>query len=267
MSPGPGSVDRGSAGPGSAGPGLTRVSLPDLQRLQRLLETGRLGAPLDPTALQATGLGYLWPALQRYAVLDATALVLLLQAVEAERTQRPVPHLELVWTGPDPLASRARDTSVVVRELFESAQRSVLVAGYSFDHAAEILSPLHRAMRDRGVEASLFVDLSGYANPHVPGDPAQAAADLFLARNWPFGDPRPTLYYDPKNADRATRISLHAKCVVVDEERTLITSANFTDRGQTRNVETGVLIDDSAFARIVAEHWRALVQARAFSTM
>lgn len=39
----------------------------------------------------------------------------------------------------------------------------------------------------------------------------------------------------------------------------LITSANFTDRGQTRNIEAGVLIDDRVFAEELAGHWRQLV--------
>lgn len=45
--------------------------------------------------------------------------------------------------------------------------------------------------------------------------------------------------------------SLHAKCVVVDERWVLVTSANFTDRGQTRNVEVGVLLDDAGFAGVL----------------
>lgn len=244
-----------------SGDGLTRVSLADLTRLHRLVVAGRLPAPVSATALQAAGLGNLHDALAALGPLEAPALQAVLQVAIAERTRRPVPRLDLVWTGPDTHASQARDTAVVVRELFQSARRSVLVAGFAFDHADEILSPLHRVMREHGVEASFFVDLSQYANPQLPGDPAQAAADTFLARNWPFGDPRPALYFDPRNADPRTRVSLHAKCVVVDEQRALVTSANFTDRGQTRNLELGVLIEDSAFARQVVEQWRGLAGA------
>jgi len=49
--------------------------------------------------------------------------------------------------------------------------------------------------------------------------------------------------------------------VVVDDERALITSANFTDRGQERNIEAGVLIEDHVFASELAGHWRQLVNA------
>jgi phosphatidylserine/phosphatidylglycerophosphate/cardiolipin synthase-like enzyme len=54
-------------------------------------------------------------------------------------------------------------------------------------------------------------------------------------------------------------VSLHAKCVVTDERCTLVTSANFTSRGQHRNIEAGVLIEDAPFAKRFLAHWRALV--------
>lgn len=245
--------------PGAPAPalGLTQISLPDLDRLQRLLEVGRLTPPLDSTALQAVGLGNIWPSLTPYAALDRQAFRLLLQAAVAERTQRPVPHLELVWTGPDPHASRARDTAVVVRELFQGAQRSVLVAGFRFSHPESILAPFHAAMTERGVEATLFIDLEQWVDRDRQGD-VEGAVSTFWQRSWPFPGPRPTLYYDPRTADRAERMNLHAKVVVVDELRALVTSANFTDRAQTRNVELGVLIEDPAFSRLVVEQWRAL---------
>lgn len=42
-----------------------------------------------------------------------------------------------------------------------------------------------------------------------------------------IGEPAPRLYYLPENLRPGARASLHAKCVVVDRGRTLLTSANF----------------------------------------
>jgi phosphatidylserine/phosphatidylglycerophosphate/cardiolipin synthase-like enzyme len=198
------------------------------------------------------------------ASLDTSALLAVLRVAVAERTQRPVPRVEHVWTGPDTKASEARDTAVVVRELLASARRSVLIAGFAFDHGKDILAPLHDAMVRHDVQASLFVDLTPYMREAAPGDPGTAAADLFLSQNWPFGDPKPDLYGDRRGSDVACRSSLHAKCVVADGERTLVTSANFTQRGQVRNVELGVLVDDPGFGRQVSDHWLALVAAGVF---
>jgi phosphatidylserine/phosphatidylglycerophosphate/cardiolipin synthase-like enzyme len=55
--------------------------------------------------------------------------------------------------------------------------------------------------------------------------------------------------------------SLHAKCVVIDHRLALVTSANFTDRGQNRNIEAGVTIEDEAFARALERQWANLVEA------
>jgi phosphatidylserine/phosphatidylglycerophosphate/cardiolipin synthase-like enzyme len=78
---------------------------------------------------------------------------------------------------------------------------------------------------------------------------------------WTFGQPRPTVYYDPRTATPGPPwASLHAKCIVVDDECALVTSANFTDRGQTRNIEAGVLVTDTTFAEQLAGQWRQLVR-------
>jgi phosphatidylserine/phosphatidylglycerophosphate/cardiolipin synthase-like enzyme len=83
----------------------------------------------------------------------------------------------------------------------------------------------------------------------------------FLDKNWPFGEPLPSIYCDPRTAERESRFSLHAKRIVVDETRALVTSANFTDRGQTRNIEMGVLVDDPATASRLVHQWRGLIES------
>ena len=58
--------------------------------------------------------------------------------------------------------------------------------------------------------------------------------------------------------------SVHAKCVVVDETTTLITSANFTDRGQSRNIEVGVLLQGSRLAKQMITQFRAAARGGFF---
>jgi phosphatidylserine/phosphatidylglycerophosphate/cardiolipin synthase-like enzyme len=180
--------------------------------------------------------------------------------VIAERLHRPPPRLDLVWTGPETRASVARSTHLVVQRLFESANRSVLVGGYSFD-APEILEPLYRAIKERGVDVTLFLDIDGTATTAEGAEAfATAFIDRFFRTVWTFGLPKPDVFYDPRTAAPGPPwASLHAKCIVVDDERSLITSANFTDRGQTRNIEAGVLIEDTGFAAELGAQWRQLV--------
>jgi hypothetical protein len=56
----------------------------------------------------------------------------------------------------------------------------------------------------------------------------------------------------------------YTKCIVVDERRALVTSANFTKRAQTRNIEVGVLIEDEHFARALVHQWRSAAEAGVF---
>lgn len=212
---------------------LRAVSTNGLRALFDGLTSGRLTWPLSSFSLQLEGL----PAsLSALAHLDRAALITVVAAVLAERAAAPRPA-ELVWTGPDQRASSARDTAVVLTELFERARNQVLLAGFAFDHADQVLRPLWEA-RMRGVEVRLFVDAT--------------AAAAFQTSAWPFGPPLPEVFvFQPPAGVFA---SLHAKCVVVDQRWCFVTSANFTNRGQSRNIEVGVLVDDAELAvRISAQ--------------
>lgn len=244
--------------------GLTRVSLPTLQQILDALESGRLACPFSEADLIDSGFhGSATEVVEALAIVDTASALTSVRLVIAERVHRPPPRLDLVWTGPETRASVARSTGLAVQRLFESAQRSVIVGGYSFD-TPEILEPLYQGMKNRRVLATLFMDIDGTADTAAGADTfATAFIDRFLREVWTFGEPKPDIYYDPRTASPGPPwASLHAKCIVVDDERALITSANFTDRGQTRNIEAGVLIEGAAFARELAGQWRQLVSER-----
>ncbi|MGE3752775.1 MAG: DISARM system phospholipase D-like protein DrmC [Planctomycetota bacterium] len=246
----------------TGGPDLTSVSSSDLRALLRAVHEGRLHTPLDTTAMQAVGLGGLARTLGAAASLDRVPLETLLAAVIAEREARPTRSLDLVWTGPDPIGSRTRDTAVVVREMLASAQESVLVAGFRFSHGAEILQPLHAAMRDRSVRAQVVLDAPVPDTP--PANTSEAGRDLhaeFLRENWAFGSPEPDIFFDPRTRQPGVFASMHAKCLVVDRREALITSANFTARGQSRNIEVGVRVLNEEFATQLHRQWQALIDA------
>lgn len=247
-----------SAGAGHA---LLALSSAELHTLCSALEAGRLTTLDSVAALQALGFGErAGPVATAFAGFTATQARIVVELIIAERERQPVSRLELVWTGPEPDPAESRKTAIVVRRLLGEARRTVLIAGYRFDHGAEILEPLHQAMATRNVQTSVFLDLDGKAPSDAAIDAfAAQRIDRFLAENWPFGPPHPDVYYDPRTVSPTIYASLHAKCIVVDETRALITSANFTDRGQTRNVEVGVSIEDAAFARRLAGHWMGLV--------
>lgn len=243
---------------------LAKVSTSALQRLRDAIDHRTLETPVTRANLVSFGIRHqldaLEAALSGHARLACLAIVDVTLA-ERKRHNRSAP--ELVWTGPEGQGAMARDTAIVLRELFESAQDHVILAGYSFTHAESVLAPLHRVMSERSVRASFFVD---FRQPQRATEPperhAEEALGKFIDDNWPFGRPYPRLYYDLRAIQAPPPYSiLHAKCVVVDTRRAFVSSANFTMQGQERNIEVGVLLDDPHFASHLARQWLSLIEA------
>lgn len=69
------------------------------------------------------------------------------------------------------------------------------------------------------------------------------------------------VHYDPGSlAEPGTkRAVLHAKCVVADDTRAFVTSANFTEAAQQRNIEVGVLLHDAEVARSLVAKFEQFV--------
>lgn len=248
---------------------LAPVALADLRALQHAIRGGRLACPLRAIDLQVAGLAHVRDVvLTALAGLDAHAADAILDIAIAERTQRPAPHVDLVWTGPEARQSGARDTAVVLRELFTRAASDVWIAGFRFDHGAQLLAPLHRAMAERGVQVRLFAHIQrGDRDDRPAPEIIKKFHDRFFQYEWPWPTPRPMVFHDPRTAQPGAvheGSSLHAKCVVVDGEHTLIGSANFTDRAQTRNVEAGALISDHRFAARLIDQFHGLINAGHF---
>ena len=239
---------------------LHRLSTLQLVQLQRLVRTGDLRCPFTEAALLQRGLGPLWGHLGWTAALDGAAVEAVLCVALAERESRPPPSLELVWTGPEAKVSTARDTAVVVRELFARAQDTVLVTGFRVDGGKWIFEPLRDAMRDRGVDARVFLHLDD--RPGLSADQAaEAGVAEFLRTSWPEGGPVPAVFYDPRTVAPGSSINLHAKCVVVDGRYSLVGSANFTHNAHVRSIEVGVVIDDIHLATDLVRQWQGLIDA------
>jgi PLD-like domain len=241
---------------------LKNVSTTVLGELREALASGLLRTPVDRASLAGFGIRHQVEAIERALAGHKTAACLaILDVALAEREDRRPPP-ELVWTGPEAPVGAARDTAVVLRALFEGARESVLLAGYSFDHAEEVLAPLHASMRDHGVSAQFFVDVPQVDRHAAAGDHLARSFAAFVAGSWPFGEPRPRFFYDKRALSPGPPwCSLHAKCVVVDGARAFVSSANFTQRGQERNIEVGVLIEDASFASYLAGQWLGLIDA------
>jgi phosphatidylserine/phosphatidylglycerophosphate/cardiolipin synthase-like enzyme len=180
------------------------------------------------------------------------------------------PALDLVWSGPEGPHASSRDTGVVVPELFASATRSVLVCGYAISQGDKVFARLAA-----NLDANPALDVRIFTNIPRPWKDARsdveivcAFAENFGSRQWP-GRRMPRVLYDPRALAETPgpRACLHAKCLIVDDERALITSANFTEAAMDRNIEAGVLIRDAGFASRLRAQFDALEQRALVSTV
>jgi len=171
---------------------------------------------------------------------------------------------ELVWTGPESAIAASRDTAVVLEQLFASATRSVLVSTFVVHQGHRVFKVLSDRMAAvPSLQVQLFL--------HVGREQRDTRYDSEIlrefvsdfGRHWPWS-PRPQVFYDPRSlaVDEKVRATWHAKCVVIDDETAFVTSANFTEWAQSRNVEAGVLLRNPQFARQLRQQFESLIQSK-----
>jgi phosphatidylserine/phosphatidylglycerophosphate/cardiolipin synthase-like enzyme len=192
------------------------------------------------------------------------ALLLDVVADAAEQRLSGSVPASLVWSGPESTVSESRDTAVVVEELFAHAGRSVLVSSYVVQKGTTVFRALAQRMTERpDLHVQLFLHVG--RKPRDTRDESQLLREFAaaLAPIW-ASSRRPEVYYDPRSlsVDRAVQAAWHAKCVIADDDQAFITSANFTEWAQQRNVEAGVLIRDRHFAGQLRRQFHGLVQSK-----
>ena len=245
-----------------------RCLTPETRRgLMLALDAGRLAPPYTALALQryvgAQPAEPIAGELRRLAALGMTAAHAreILAALEGGE---PEPEATLVWSGPEEGGATSRDTSVVVRELFAEARRSVLVAGFAVYQGHRVFKVLAERMdADPALVVTMFLNVE--RPPHDTSSDVEIVkgfADRFGKKEWP-GKRVPAVYYDPRSVELSARgkkrSSLHAKCVLVDDRRALVTSANFTEAAQERNIEAGVLVANAGFTAALRSQFDGLV--------
>lgn len=174
-------------------------------------------------------------------------------------------RIELVWSGPEAPNASTRDTAVVVDELFRRARRSIVVSGYALYQGRHVFRELAaNADRNEELRVRMFLNVQrGYGDGRSDNELLRSFAERFRRDEWP-GDRLPEVYYDPRALSLAPgpRACLHAKCVVIDESTMFVTSANFTEAAQERNIEVGIVLDSPLHARTLVTNFEVLVGSR-----
>jgi phosphatidylserine/phosphatidylglycerophosphate/cardiolipin synthase-like enzyme len=251
---------------------LHRLSTEDLKQLADALRSGWIAPPFTsfmlrnfvPDAVAGSVAADLLAATE--AGFSPVQLSEVVQVLASDRGQRASAEgsIDLVWTGPDVPGIVNRDTGVVVREMFRSAKQSVLLAGYAVYQGQVVFKVLAEQMdHDPQLRVQMFLDVPRpWTDPTSSSELVRRFSEAFKNSQWP-GQRFPEVFYDPRSleTDHERRASLHAKCIIVDNEQAFVTSANFTTAAQQKNIEVGVLIRSRSFAARLSSHFQALAAA------
>jgi phosphatidylserine/phosphatidylglycerophosphate/cardiolipin synthase-like enzyme len=248
---------------------LFRLSDYELRAIARDLRAGRIAVPFSSFALQeycASGAALTAAVeLQKFSGQGMTpsCIATILEAIAEARKRQSQANdsVEMVWTGPELQGTVNRDTGAVVRELFASAKSEVLIAGFALYQGKKLFVELAEQMdQNPALRVRMFLNVTrGQTETSADSEVVSRFVARFRNEQWP-GKKVPEIYYDPRSLEpnAVKRASLHAKTVVIDGETTFISSANFTEAAQERNIELGVLIRSQAFAFKVVWHFESL---------
>jgi hypothetical protein len=245
----------------------------DFPPLISALRSGRLKSPFASTLIERI-VGHavsadtieVMEALGR-AGLSGPQLAAALELVVQDRQRRPrlEDAIDLVTSGPEAPGLANRDTAVVVRELFANATTSVLVAGYAIFQGHRVFQSLADRMQERpDLKVRMFLDIQrGPGDTCAESELVRRFTNWFKTNEWPTDRPLPEVFYDPRSVELSPqkRSCLHAKCIAVDNKIVFISSANFTEAAQERNIEVGVLIHSRSVAEQLVTHFDTLLSA------
>jgi hypothetical protein len=248
--------------------GLLTLNIDALGELAKNLRSGRIGVPFS--ALQLEGAFPSQGALiaNNLSTLagsgfSETQIAELIESVITDRRSRGGSSAgDLVISGPEVNGLPTRDTGVVVRELFRRAKNSVLVIGFAVYQGRLVFEELALRMQaNPKLEVEFYFNIGrGYRDTTRDEDLLARFLNEFKHKHWPSAVRLPAIYYDPRalRLEMSERASLHAKAIVVDARQVFITSANFTEAAQERNIEVGLKLDDTNLANQLTRHFRGL---------
>jgi phosphatidylserine/phosphatidylglycerophosphate/cardiolipin synthase-like enzyme len=248
---------------------LAGLNSKDLRYLAGALSQGRLCAPFSEAALNRLEIAGAEAVLGDLAALaneqfSGQQIARLIEAIASERASVELTKtsVEIVATGPE-TEGRARDTAVVIEQLFAEARSTVLIVGFALYGGQKIFKTLADRMDAQpALDVTCCFDISRQGNDTTRDvDLVDRFADRFVRREWP-GKRLPSVYYDPRGLSvlAGQRAVLHAKTIVIDGRKAIITSANPTQAAYSRNIELGVVFNDKSIAGLIESHFKGLIR-------
>ncbi|RGT54336.1 phospholipase [Solobacterium moorei] len=169
---------------------------------------------------------------------------LVLDAINKQEADK----VSLVATTPPSFSISAKTTMNAVQSMINEAERNILITGYSLSSYFADLVDTIVSKSQQGVFVKFFVnDIEN-----------QSGFDKILRYRGRF-----LKVYNYKQEDDKMA-ALHAKVISVDQEKTLITSANLSYHGQQGNIELGTLIESKDIAKQIDDIFTKLIFSKVF---
>ena len=157
--------------------------------------------------------------------------------------------IELITTAPPSFLLKTKRINNAVKEIVENAKKSLLITGYSISEFVEDIIDTIIEKSQRGLFVKIFInDLS-----------KQKSIDKLLRYQGKFLQ----LYNYANNDDKMA--ALHAKIILADGERAIISSANLSYHGMSGNIDMGTLINSVKLGKQIEEFFKSLVFQKVFS--
>ena len=171
---------------------------------------------------------------------------LCMQLYSEKKTERA----DLVLTAPDSFRVKALRTKETLQKLIEGTEKSLTITGYSIsDYFADMLDVIIRKSQ-QGVYVRLYVN---------DMEKQKSALDRLMAYKSRF-----LQVYEYQKQEDDKMAALHAKLLVSDAKKSLVSSANLSYHGMQGNVEMGFLIESPEKAKQIEEVMKEMVRMKVF---
>lgn len=171
---------------------------------------------------------------------------LCMQLYISKKTERA----DLVLTAPDSFRVKALRTKETLQKLIEDTEKSLTITGYSIsDYFSEMLDVIIRKSQ-QGVYVRLYVN---------DMEKKKTALDRLMAYKSRF-----LQVYEYQKQEDDKMAALHAKLLVSDAKKSLVSSANLSYHGMQGNVEMGFLMESADKAKQIEEVMKEMVRMKVF---
>lgn len=242
----------------------------NLENLRSGFAHGSLKYEVTPGALLQSGV----PAGQEYAVSEflnerswgSDVVAAVIDTILDTRDESLNVSLtqSLVVTGPEVPQKQILKTGSRFLQVVDHAKRELMVATFALYQGDKILEPIYQAMlRNEDLDVVLILNVQrGYGDTTQASQLVDKCRHDFLSKHWKW-DLKPRVYYFPGSLELSYKLRgvMHAKFLIADEERAFVTSANFTEAAQQKNIEVGVELANSIEPKALSRYFKELIES------